>query len=755
MSLVYSYVHTGSRFETHVIIRLPTRATVLAAIIAVVATLSPTPASAVPADALITFAGGGWGHGIGMPQYAARGMAEDGSSHDEILGYFYTGTEIAQIADTNGSSLPDVIRVGTNLAGGEVRPFRWLDFEAVGGPVELCLPGEAPGSCSFTVQPDEAWRVAWSESSRQCRVLRQGSVVHDSNECGFRLEWDDQPGTKVSIPEVGRLFARGAIEFSGPVTYTQRGFHLVIELQLDEYLYGLAEMPTSWPAEALEAQVVAARTFAAETTRRRMFVYAGNEGLRPDCSCHLLWGTSDQSYRGWHSLNEGNPDHGDDWRRAVDETSGEVVIHPGGSGLLAETYYHSSSGGATENVWDVWGSSPTKYSYLASVPDPWSERYADESSRIRWTMTMTVSDVAAALSFDEIASMDIEARYESGSPSDIVVTGRIGGQTVTRHYTGGQIKTMLGLTSHHIYSIDGFTEPERIAGANRYETAVAASQQSHPDGSDVVYVAVGTNHPDALAAGPAASVEGAPILLIQFDGIPSATEAELRRLDPAQVVVLGGPVAIAPSTVAGLESILPGAGVVRRAGDDRYETAVEISKAVFDGPVETLYVATGRDFPDALVAAPAAVADGAPLLLVPSRIPDVVWSEIVRLGPSRIVAVGGTIPDDVVSRLGTIAEVEHIDAADRYAVSAAVSASSHSSGSDVAYIAVGDDFPDALAAGPLTAYAPGPLLLVRTGSLPGSVAAELERLDPSRIVIFGGPAAVSEDVALLLGTYED
>jgi putative cell wall-binding protein len=625
-------------------------------------------------------------------------------------------------------------------------------------------------------------------------VLTQNgtSRYQHATDCDVSLFWGDQPNTRVYFPggDVARTFARGHIDFIAPVTVNQvTGFHLNIVLTLEEYMYGLAEVPVSWHMEALEAQAVTARTYAAWKAKRP---------LRPDCSCHLVWDTADQSYKGWHTLNEGNETDGHRWVEAVNGTAGEVVVYPAGSGDLAETYYSSSSGGATENVWEVWGPGTqayaTKYAYLASKDDPWSELYAiapTESTTIRWRHVRTAAAIVTALAEDAadktpgeigydpataafpgltaLHSIEILEQNTSGSPRLIEVTGVADGavtskQFVSRGPAAGQgtiatIVSRLGLRGHYIYSFDfpEHAEVERWAGNDRYATAAVVAQHTHPDGADVVYLTVGTNFPDAIAAGPAAAAEGAPVLLVASTSLPGATAAELTRLDPTTVVIVGGESAITPAVVSQVAALLPGAITVRRAGSNRYETAVALSQAAFPSGVETVFVATGEQFPDAVVAAPAAILNDGPLLLVPrvGGLPGGVRAEILRLAPERIVVVGGTgaVSDAAFAELQGIATVvERIDGADRYEVAAAVSAEFFAPGSS-AYVAVGTAFPDALSAGAASEQEPGPVLLVQTNVIPPSIEAELIRLGPHRIVILGGTAVVSAAVESTLATF--
>ncbi len=303
-------------------------------------------------------------------------------------------------------------------------------------------------------------------------------------------------------------------------------------------------------------------------------------------------------------------------------------------------------------------------------------------------------------------------------------------------------------------TVNGHREPARLAGSDRYATGVEVSRYYRPAGADTVYLAVGTNYPDAIAAGPAAATEGAPILLVSATAVPAITRDELTRLSPTKVLVLGGEAAISRAVLDQVRVLLPGATVERRYGANRYDTASAVSAAAFTGPVDTVFVTTGYDFSDALVAAPIAAAAGSPLLLVrPDAVPGSVEAELTRLAPNRIVVVGSSqaVGDEVVARLGHFAPTTRIDAADRYALSAAVSAATFATAGTV-YVATGVNFPDALTAGPATITSPGPLLLVGS-TIPDAVAAELARLRPSNIIILGGTAAVSEAVSQQLAHY--
>ena len=182
----------------------------------------------------------------------------------------------------------------------------------------------------------------------------------------------------------------------------------------------------------------------------------------------------------------------------------------------------------------------------------------------------------------------------------------------------------------------------RLSGPDRYATAAVISRATFAANVPVAYVATGLAFPDALSGGPAAGLEGGPILLVTPTAIPSATATELDRLDPQRIVVLGGTGAVSAQVAINLQQYTP-SGIVRRSGADRYETAVAVSQGSFPAGARHVFVATGQNFPDGLAGGPAASRRGGPLLLVPgSSVPASVAAELVRLDPDRVTILGGT-----------------------------------------------------------------------------------------------------------------
>jgi putative cell wall-binding protein len=196
------------------------------------------------------------------------------------------------------------------------------------------------------------------------------------------------------------------------------------------------------------------------------------------------------------------------------------------------------------------------------------------------------------------------------------------------------------------------------------------------------------------------------------------------------------------------------------AGANRYATAAAISNAFAPG-VSAVYVASGQNWPDALAAVPHAARAGAPILLTPpSQLHDATRSALTRLRPGRIIVLGGTtaISAGIASALDaydTGGGVLRLAGADRYATAAAIARHHHPSGAPLAYVATGLNFPDALAAGAPAAIRGAPTLLVRNVGVPGATANELERLNPTRIILLGGPRVVNQAVYNQLFAYAD
>jgi len=188
----------------------------------------------------------------------------------------------------------------------------------------------------------------------------------------------------------------------------------------------------------------------------------------------------------------------------------------------------------------------------------------------------------------------------------------------------------------------------------------------------------------------------------------------------------------------------------RISGPDRFATAAQVSASRFAAGVPVAYVVTGLKFPDALAAGVAAGVRGGPVLLTETdRLPAPTATELQRLRAGRIVVVGGagSVSDAVLRQLGSYTDggVTRVEGPDRYATAAAVARDTFPS-AELAYVASGESFPDALAGVPAAATDGAPLLLVSRQAVPPATASALRDLGVRRVVVLGGTGTVSQAV---------
>ncbi|MDO8337983.1 MAG: cell wall-binding repeat-containing protein [Microcella sp.] len=232
---------------------------------------------------------------------------------------------------------------------------------------------------------------------------------------------------------------------------------------------------------------------------------------------------------------------------------------------------------------------------------------------------------------------------------------------------------------------------------------------------------------------------------------PESGEAEPESDEaptPEPPVILEGAAAAAPQPGA---TVVGGVTVDRISGQDRFDVAVRISEGAFPEGAPIVFLAHGFDFPDALSGAPAAVAHGGPLLLTPSTaLPARVESEIVRLAPAKVVILGGegAVTAAVESRIRALGiAVERVGGADRYVVSR-VLASTYFPTAKRAFIATGQNYPDALSGAGVAGRLGAPVILVdgRLTDLDAATRELLTRLGITDATVLGGPGAVSAGI---------
>jgi putative cell wall-binding protein len=246
------------------------------------------------------------------------------------------------------------------------------------------------------------------------------------------------------------------------------------------------------------------------------------------------------------------------------------------------------------------------------------------------------------------------------------------------------------------------------------------------------------------------------MLLTSQASVPSSTYAELQRLKPQKIVLIGGSDVVSDGVA---NQVAPLATEVTRwSGGDRYATAAKVSASAFPGGASTAFIATGANFPDALAGGPAGDQLGGPMLLsAKDALPATTAAELKRLAVTQVVLLGGSdvVSDTVAAQVQAATGVTPVrwSGADRYSTAATVSSKAFAGGSDVAFVSTGTDFPDALAGGPAGGALDAPLLLTGRDTLPQATIDELKRLTPRRIVVLGGDSVVSNAVAVQLRSY--
>ncbi|MFV0285753.1 MAG: SpoIID/LytB domain-containing protein [Demequina sp.] len=365
-------------------------------------TPDPEP-TGVPAS--FTLAGSGWGHGIGMSQYGAQGMALEGASASQILTHYYTGTSVKSASTSRD------IRVEVFGSGSDSRDTVTFVVRS---------PGSGDGQWAMLFYPSgsSTATTTWTgKEDEKLRITRSGTSITVTRPSGasatatgtVELRWEGtsyyQSGSSESayadiLTSSGSAATHGDYRH-GRLLVTVPGTRLIVANQLDletEYLRGIAEMPSSWDSAALQAQAITARGYAL----RQLATY------KTSCNCNLYDDARSQNFTGWIKESEGtNAYYGKRWTNAVSATAGKV-LYTGSS--IATTYYFSSSGGQTENSEDIWTS---RLSHLRSVDDRWSLNARNPMRA--WTRTITQAQAQSMFGLDDVVSIKVTKRTAGGS----------------------------------------------------------------------------------------------------------------------------------------------------------------------------------------------------------------------------------------------------------------------------------------------------------------------------------------------------
>lgn len=300
---------------------------------------------------------------------------------------------------------------------------------------------------------------------------------------------------------------------------------------------------------------------------------------------------------------------------------------------------------------------------------------------------------------------------------------------------------------------------ERLAGGNRYATAAAISQKGWTT-ADCVILTSGENFPDALAGTVLASVKNAPILLSERKELSKETQAEIARLKAKKIFILGGTSVIAQEAE---DRLAKDYSVTRISGSDRYETAVKLGKIVLQEAgvktVDTVILATGANYPDALAIAPYAGNHTIPVLFTNGQTFNKnVIDTLQEWKTQKVLLAGGTgvISTEVENILKEEMKltVTRLSGKDRYLTSLAIAeyfekykqegTSSETSALIKASLATGENFPDALAGAALAAKEKMPLLLAKKDGVSTEILYYLKAKSLEKLYVYGGEGVITD-----------
>src|SRR5438132_9778951 len=240
------------------------------------------------ATATFTFFGSGFGHGVGMSQWGAYGLAQKGWTHQRILTHYFSGTTVEP-----NLSQPGRIRVG--LVDGVVSAH----LTAVGGPVVITTGSPGSSGTQITKIPAGARYLVKGGSGNYVILNGAGTKVAPSVDGSKKLYVSYRRGAMVRSPEAGHTYNRGYIELEDYRNCTACGHleRMIAVVSPQAYLYGLGEVPASWPMQAMEAQADAGRTYA-----EYLISVLGQH--RGGCDCGVYDDTRNQEYAGWEHEGE-------------------------------------------------------------------------------------------------------------------------------------------------------------------------------------------------------------------------------------------------------------------------------------------------------------------------------------------------------------------------------------------------------------------------------------------------------------------
>jgi SpoIID/LytB domain protein len=360
------------------------------------------PSTALAADFEVD--GKGWGHGVGLSQYGAYGYAlDEGRDYQFIIGHFYTGT-------TLGTAPATRMRVRLKRARAPKISGATLARATGGRRVRL---SETRTYRFQALNADRIQIVDTSTGRTRGRVRAPVTVTGGANTT---LRGAAENGTKNGIYRSRMVLSRDG-----------RAVLVVNSVGLEQYLYGVVprEMPSSWPAEALKSQAVAARSYALRSRR-------------PTEPYDVFADVRSQVYGGVLAETAAT-------NAAVQATKARVVM---AGSEIAQTFFFSTSGGTTAGNEEAFGG--VAIPYLRPVDDP----HDDHSPYHEWTATFTKGEAERKLRSvlsGELRGLRVASTYPSGRTATVVVRGSEANQTVSAN----TVRSLLGLRSSWIVGATG------------------------------------------------------------------------------------------------------------------------------------------------------------------------------------------------------------------------------------------------------------------------------------------------------------
>jgi SpoIID/LytB domain protein len=404
--------------------------------------LIPAPLNATTAPSTFEITGSGYGHGVGLSQIGARSKALAGETATAILNYYYKDIVIQPLDDSkilrvNVGHLLSTARITTATPDAVVQIYSGdigdaqdavplaviparsaLNFTILGSTV---VPSISLGKKISTLPRNRIFTVRWSGTRYLPGVEGVVSLNHSSATTRYRHGQMQLRAVKAST-----LGYR--IEITNSVRLA------------DEYLWGVSEVPSSWPAAALEAQAIASRSYAMS----KAGIY------RSSCDCDLYGEISDQKFLGF--AKESEKSWGKFWKAAVTNTSGLVLTQ---NDLPVATYFGSSTGGLTETAINAWGS---ERSYTQIVPDPGSQDPKLNPNFYKWSRTVQQSVAALAFGLPDVVSLEVVSKNLSGTVAMIRATSSTGVQKNLRGETF-RSRTRIPSAYFDLVSVQDAVEP--------------------------------------------------------------------------------------------------------------------------------------------------------------------------------------------------------------------------------------------------------------------------------------------------------